>query len=376
MAWALALLPAMLATYSAPAHADKVGLVARVDASAGGLDSAPTLVLTPPDGDALRIAMVDDGSGSDVQADDGVYSAAIWSEGDDFEVSVEVDGTRHPAGSVSWTPEEKGRDLDVVLRDGVYTSGARVAGDVKSKQPTPPPQVDDGKGGPPPQSTATPGADAAGGEHHDATSPLLLGLAALFVGLAVGLMVYRSRRQTVGHAAVGLPAPLLSSSTLGASLPLPGAGLSAWTAPPADRGSMLRGLVATLAADHVVVLAAPTSVPSPAVLGGPVYRAEDTAAASVVDLVGRARTASARPVAVVWVGEREEQAIDLADLLPTHVGGAAVLQEPGQELPQVRCERMNGGWRCDGPAGAAQLAEDDSGRWTPHQAERDRLNPT
>ena len=101
-----------LALGSSFAHAEQRGLVVRLQFDANP-PKAASVTLAPKGGDPSTIEVKDDGAPPDVTKEDGIWSGAIWMEGDEFTVTLDLDGTKKDAGTVSWSADDVARDLSI-----------------------------------------------------------------------------------------------------------------------------------------------------------------------------------------------------------------------------------------------------------------------
>jgi hypothetical protein len=131
---------------------------------------------------------------------------------------------------------------------------------------------------------------------------------------------------------------------LGTGTPSLTAGVSVWTIAPEDAPAFVRALLATVARHHPVLLAAPATVRSPSVFGGPVYRTETVAPAPLVDLV----EALAREVPGVCLFlVCDDASAHLTELSPD-TAGVIVATAPVTGRPVVRCRRDGDAWIVEG----------------------------
>lgn len=188
---------------------------------------------------------------------------------------------------------------------------------------------------------------------------VLLGLALLFFG---GAWLWTL---SVKRGVPGVPRRLErlpSAGLFGAgSAPL-SQGLQAWEVDPQHAEALLGPLLATLARDHRVLLAAPERSPIPPVPGGPVYRATGARPAELGRLVARLADAPGLPVVVLMLG-RGRDAADLRKSqvsLPANTGGIVLLTESGRTaLHTAQISPSDTGWRLLTDLGVVDLVERD-----------------
>ncbi|RME29169.1 MAG: hypothetical protein D6798_00735, partial [Deltaproteobacteria bacterium] len=103
---------------AAIADSDK-GVLVRLETGGAAVDSPVVVTLTPEAGDPIELTLLDDGNPPDVTAGDGVWSAAVLTEQDAFDVRLSLgDGAALTGGEVRWDPDQIGaRDL-VIRLDG------------------------------------------------------------------------------------------------------------------------------------------------------------------------------------------------------------------------------------------------------------------
>lgn len=188
---------------------------------------------------------------------------------------------------------------------------------------------------------------------------ILLGLALIFFGgawlwtLAVKRGIPGVPRRLERLPSAGLFGP--------GSAPL-SQGLQAWEVQPEHAAALLGPLLATLARDHRVLLAAPERSPIPPVPGGPVYRAVDARPAELGRLLARLADAPGLPVAVLMLGRGR----DAADLrrsqvaLPANTGGVVLLTETARTaLHTAQISPLDTGWRLVTDLGSLDLVEQE-----------------
>ncbi|MEC7947960.1 MAG: hypothetical protein VX265_10355 [Myxococcota bacterium] len=188
---------------------------------------------------------------------------------------------------------------------------------------------------------------------------VLLGLALLFAGGAwLWTLAVRQGLPGVPRRLERLP----SAGLFGAgSAPL-SQGLQAWEVDPGHAAALLGPLLATLARDHRVLLAAPERSPIPPVTGGPVYRAVDARPGDLGQLVARLADAPGLPVVVLMLG-RGRDAADLRQSqvsMPAHTGGIVLLTETARTaLHTAQISPTDTGWRLVTDLGAVDLVTQD-----------------
>lgn len=254
------------------------------------LDGAVRVVLSG-DGDVVEIDLNDAGKPPDVTAGDGLWAGLAESAPLSATVSVELADGARDAGSVSWKPEEKPRELKLsVVGSTVEARATSHSGAAPGTQAT----AASGATGQPAavaptgtQGDAAPagGAVTPGPEEQRVFAPPVIGGPDWMSGLAIvvalgsmGVVLLRkpstappSEPVTAAPAGLpGLPARVPEAGILGSGTPSLSDGVSVWTGPDALVGPLL----GTLARSRPVVVAAPADRSLPPTSGGPVFRAE------------------------------------------------------------------------------------------------------
>ena len=346
---------ALVTLLSPAAHADPHGIVARVDLRGGEAAEPALLVLTPAAGEPLEVGLHDGGEPPDVEAADGIFSGAGWTEGDDFTLTLKLGQRVLDAGRVSWSPSDEQRDLALTMTGEMITAEASVSPS-RGSAPQGSPQAAEpggeqaGPGGP----GGEPNPGGGGREDRGFRMMPLLGLGLGLAALIALLWWWRQPSGEESGADASGPLPLPEPGLVGSRFPSLSEGLALWSASAADAPRLLGPLLTTIARHHQVALMAPPQLTPPPVHGGPVYRVEGTRPPHLERLVTRLQRRGGRGVAAVIVLDQVDAAElrALADHLPPGVGGVAlVVDAPEVALPTVRVSAQGDHFLLESKAG-------------------------
>ena len=399
--WILALLPLAAAT------GDTALTV--VFASGGRTIEQPAIVRvqsangdTVPDG-----TLLDNGVLPDERAADGMYSGAVWFDGDSAQISVLAGGAEWSAGNVSFAGLEGPRFVRLSLsgdslsatvgksggqagqsgRGGKAEQGAGSGRTGKSDQ-----SGGQGKGSKASKSGKSSGSSATAGKSSGKQSgksgkssgksgksgkassgnstdqvptlpeagegkgarkgpgrkpgPLVMAIAALAIALAGAAAGYWYGRRKGVAPVTPLhfePEPGIA----GPGTPSLSEGLSDWSAADDDLPVLESDLLQVIAARHRVVAVCPVDHALPAVAGGPIMRTDSTSPAEVRQMVARLSNGGANRVALFVTGIAAAHVRAIGAELPAGVGGVVLCKadQPIGARPAVRCSRADNGWR-------------------------------
>lgn len=335
-----------------------------------------TAVLTPDTGKPTTVPLKDDGRPPDVSGGDGLWSGSVWIAGDRFTVEVTADKQKWKAGPVAWDASATKRDLALAIDGATLTATATTP-----PEGPPPDEANPAPGGgalspaelpagaPPvdggPTSGAsgkTPGVGAPFPQSQNPSTFWMLLFAGGVALVAVGWSLLRGRRARGGvpGSVTRMPEP----GVLGPGSPSLSDGASVWVVPEADLPQALGGLLATVAAQHRVLVAAPPAMVLPLVRGGPVYRVPFLKAGRFGDTADAMVDQPGQPLALIVVG----QGIDAAAIraIPEHLPegvGAIVLTStrPETPLPTVELVHDADGWRLHTPTATLRVVEGPGG---------------
>ncbi len=362
-------LGALLVAAPSPSHAqsDK-GVLVRLETGGASVDGAVVATLTPTQGDAIDLTLLDDGNPPDVTGGDGVYAAAALTNLDAFDVSLSLGDRTLSGGPVSWDPDQSGaRDLVITLSGdsisvaaSVPTAGGAPADpSVGGEAPANPavgatPPADPAVGATAPAGGATPPTAAAPtigsavpavgsttSGQGDALLWVVLGLGLIGLALAGVLLTRKSGGSGGGVDLPRLPEPPL----LGPGTPTLSDGMSVWQVPAGHRDALLAPLLATLARHHRVLAVAPSTVKLPPVFGGPVFHLPPSNAQDIDDAMQDLADSDGAPPALLMVVEgTDATAIEArAGNLPAGIGGIALVTgDVKTALPRVSLAQDGG----------------------------------
>ncbi len=312
------------------AEAEPRGLLVRFDPGGAAVDGPVKVTLTNPEGKTETLELKDDGLQPDVAAGDSAYSAAASVNGDQFTVQLLLNGSTVDAGSIAWKPEDQMRDLDVRVSGGSVTLETGVA--------SPGATGDGGAPGGAPGGPSGGGAPQAPPHASRSADPLLFfGLGLVLVVMLVGLWRMSRGRPAPQRRAADLE-PQPEAGLLGEGTPSLSDGLSLWRVEASAEAALAQGMLRVLARHHRVVVVAPAGFVLEPVAGGTVYRCAVSRPSEVEAALLALHGEPGRPLAALVVGMSEKPAYykDLADALPPHTGGVALIGEDlSLELPTV-----------------------------------------
>lgn len=309
------------------------GIVVRLDAGSAQLTAPVVVTLTSEGGAAREVALADAGTGGDVTAGDGIWSAAGQAEGSSFKVAVKSGDQSWDAGEVKWEPTATQRDLSLFLVDGKMTAEAGTSG---SASPA--------AGAPPAGGSLAPASAPGGGPVTAAGGGDALAYVAFGVG---GVLLAAIAWMWVNGSGRGLPKHVVRVAEPGAFGPATPAfsAFSQWVVAPEDREILVSALLGTLARTRRVLVAAPTGATVPAVMGGPVYRTAKTGVNELVDALDALAEGGG---AVALVDLRADAGAALAPItrkVEPGTGVIAIVDAPVENgIPALRCTRTPGGF--------------------------------
>jgi|GEM_PF-2969449 len=323
--------------------------------------AGPVLLELAGDGETVQVTLNDDGQPPDVQAGDGIWAGLAESAPLTAAVTVKLPGAAHDGGTVSWSPDQKPRELKVrILGD---TIEARATAHTSGTS-TPPATV--GAPATPAAGTPTPVPDTqpAATERPAATpSPVaqpassgmdwLGGLALVLALAALGVALLRRPTaaepeavQSVPEPVVSLPPPLppraREAGVLGSGTPALSGGVSVWTGPDAVLGALL----GTLASGGPVVVASAKERTLPPTWGGPVFVAASLRPDVVVDAVQAVQANGALSVCVLALpgADVDDSLVDaLEQALPDGVGAVVFGPSSSSKKTEVALGPAPGG---------------------------------
>lgn len=252
----------------------------------------------------LVVQLNDAGTMPDLRAGDGEFAGQGLLPADEVEVTVKVDGTSLPAGTVSWEPAQELRVLEVRVADGTATAKASV-GSRNEK----PPLTGGGPPGPAEGRAVPAGATPApGGGGFLFPAAVLVGLVA--AGALIGLLSRRGGGAPLPAGLIAVPAgPILGPNT-----PTFQDGARIWGSPPEARPRLLAALFAALAPGRDVVVAISDGEPLPTPPCGGVFRT--SAPPKVVLDAARRLARPGRPTVVLVVPPVGESGAGWPDRAP------------------------------------------------------------
>jgi hypothetical protein len=198
----------------------------------------------------------------------------------------------------------------------------------------------------------------------DPTLYIALGVGVLLLA-GIGYAWMRTRRVEGGSAEA--PAgflPLPEPGLLGDKTPSLSDGLQLWVTEGDAQGALVRPLLAHLARHHRVLFVAPSRINPPPVHGGPVYRAPGNRPGRTGQLAEALSAQGGMPLAVLIVGESEDASTlkDYADVLPSGVGGIAVVSKDVDiPIAKVHCRQDAAGWLIQTTDGEVRARAGSSG---------------
>lgn len=361
----------------ASAQGSSRGVVVRLETGGEEVSAPVVAVLTPKDGGAaVEVQLNDSGTAPDVNAGDQSWAGAASVDADSVSVVLKAGGKTHDGGAVSWSADDRFRELSIRFDGGAMTMDASVAsstggdagggasggtsggasGGAGGTATGLPPLGDNAGGGGTGAAAggAAGGAPTAGGAapfggNTMGSRPSAVSFPSgqseqgpgLFIGLGVGLLLLvgvawlwvRTRRSDGPAPSSGL-VPLPEPPIVGSHVPSLSDGLSLWVSDEATTAEILRPLLATLAQSHRVLLVGPAALQPPPVHGGPVYRAGGTRPSLVGDAADALLRESGAPLAALFVADVGDANTlrDFADVLPPGVGGV-VLSAHDADVP-------------------------------------------
>lgn len=344
---------AALLCFEAAAQETSNGIVVRLETGGKSFSEPVVAVLTPKGGGkAVEAVLNDSGTLPDVKAGDQSWSGAAFIADDTVSVVLKAGQDVHDGGTVSWTADDRFRELAVRFSDGVMTIDASVAaagaGPGSDATATGLPPLGDEAGGGSASTVADGATPSTGGSNTMGARPSAVSFPKesalkpeLFIGLGVGLLLLvgmawlamRNRRSESSPQASGL-VPLPEPALVGAHTPSLSDGLSLWVADEATTTELLGPLLATLAREHRVLLVGPTALQPPPVRGGPVYRVTSARPSLAGDAADALLREAATPLAVLFLAKVVDGNTlrDYADVLPPGVGGL-VLSSNDPDVP-------------------------------------------
>lgn len=327
-----------------------VGIMVRVLVAESEADPT-TVLLKGADGTQHTIPVHDDGVDGDVDAGDRIWAGSIWLLGDAFDVTIDTAAGPVEAGSVSWSPDDKTRDLMISI------DATQVSAEALVSKPPPAQEVagDQGAEGAPgePGAAGDPGAAPAGGPpggsppppggEADASGGGALRTAGLLFGLLALVALVWWWRQSSSSASDGPGTPRPEPPILGAGTPSLGDAVTVWSVSSDDAPALVGPLLATVARGRAVVVHAPGSFPIPPVHGGPVFAADD-----VDDLGDRVEgLVHTGALAAGFVVLSPATVEGLADVEAARPEGAAMVVlaiDPAEGVTGVACRRNGQRW--------------------------------